>query len=320
MNFNYEITALEYSFVTCFLVLYLLYIGRTIWVAQALNSTARAVVVKFFLRTFYCGLLVVSLLGPFFGESEGEIVAQGRDIFVMMDVSKSMDAADVSPSRLEKAKFALQRLVEVLPENRFGLIIFSSDAFLQVPLTFDVDAFNLFLQALNTSQISASGTDVCQALDLAVAKHLNNTKAENTTKILLLITDGEDFGNCDRRMLAKIRQYGMHLLIVGIGTQTGEKIKTGNGFVKDEDGKAVITRLNSTYLRELAMTTNGQYFEIGAKINTMSDIQAAIGKIQGRLIDSRKVVVSSNKYRYFLLAALVLLLLDVLLTVTTFKI
>lgn len=320
MNFNYEITALEYFFIACFLVLYLFYIGRTIWVAQALDSTARAVVVKFFLRTFYCGLLVVSLLGPFFGESEGEIVAQGRDIFVMMDVSKSMDAADVSPSRLEKAKFELQRLVEVLPENRFGLIIFSSDAFLQVPLTFDVDAFNLFLQALNTSQISASGTDVCQALDLAVAKHLNNTKAENTTKILLLITDGEDFGNCDRRMLAKIRQYGMHLLIVGIGTQAGEKIKTGNGFVKDEDGKIVVTRLNSTYLRELAMTTNGQYFEIGVKINTMSDIQAAIGKIQGRLIDSRKVVVSSNKYRYFLLAALVLLLLDVLLTVTTFKI
>ena len=132
MNFNYEITALEYSFVTCFLVLYLLYIGRTIWVAQALNSTARAVVVKFFLRTFYCGLLVVSLLGPFFGESEGEIVAQGRDIFVMMDVSKSMDAADVSPSRLEKAKFELQRLVdEALGEHPDAVVFAGQLAFLR---------------------------------------------------------------------------------------------------------------------------------------------------------------------------------------------
>jgi len=320
MNFNHEITALEYLFIAFFLVLYMLYIGRTIWVAQALNTTARAVVVKFFLRTLYCGLLIASLLGPFFGETEGEIVAEGRDIFVMMDVSKSMDAADVAPSRLEKAKFELQRLVEVLPENRFGLIIFSSDAFLQVPLTFDASAFSLFLQALNTTQISASGTDVCQALNLAVAKHLNNTKAENKTKILLLITDGEDFGICDGRMLAQIRQYGMHLFIVGIGTQAGGKISVGNGFVKDEDGQTVVTRLKSTYLRELATITNGQYFEIGPKINTFADIQAAIGKIESRLIDSRKVVVSSNKYRYFLVAALILLVLDVLFTVTTFKV
>ena len=319
MNFNYELTIVEYLFIGSFLGLYLLYIGRTMWVARQLNTTARAVVVKFFLRTLYFGLLIVSVLGPFFGEPEREIMAEGKDIFVLVDVSKSMNANDVAPSRIEKVKFELQRLAAALSENRFGLIIFSSDAFLQLPLTFDLETFNLFSQSLNTSQTSNAGTDVCSAVELAVKKQLDNTKADNTTNILLLFTDGEDFGTCDRRLLAKIRQYGMHLFIVGIGTQTGGRIPEGNGFLKDENGQTVLTRLNGSYLRELATATNGNYFEINAQTNAMPELLTDINSVEGRLIDSRKVAVSSNKYRYFLVIALALLLLDVLITVTTFK-
>ncbi|TAF22828.1 MAG: VWA domain-containing protein [Runella slithyformis] len=320
MNFNYELTQVEYLFIGLFILLYLLYIGRTLWVARALGLAARAVVLKFFLRSLYFGLLIVSVLGPFFGEMEGEIVSKGKDVFVMVDISKSMDATDVAPTRLEKTKFELQQLIATLSQNRFGLISFSSDAFLQVPLTFDMGALGLFVQSLSTAQTSSAGTDVCQALALAVEKQLTNTKADNTTKILLLLTDGEDFGTCDRRLLTKIRQYGMHLIIVGVGTQTGGTVKVGPNLLKDEDGQVVITRLNGTYLRELAIATNGQYFEMSPKTSVLSNIRAAIDTVQGRLIDSRKVTVNSNKYRYFLVVALVLLLLDVLATVTTFQI
>ncbi|TAE89852.1 MAG: VWA domain-containing protein [Runella slithyformis] len=187
-------------------------------------------------------------------------------------------------------------------------------------LTMDMGALGLFVQSLSTAQTSSAGTDVCQALALAVEKQLTNTKADNTTKILLLLTDGEDFGTCDRRLLTKIRQYGMHLIIVGVGTQTGGTVKVGPNLLKDEDGQVVITRLNGTYLRELAIATNGQYFEMSPKTSVLSNIRAAIDTVQGRLIDSRKVTVNSNKYRYFLVVALVLLLLDVLATVTTFQI
>ena len=320
MNFNYELTIVEYLFIGLFLGLYLLYIGRTMWVARQLDTTARAVVVKFFLRTLYFGLLIVSVLGPFFGEPDRELIAEGKDIFVMVDVSKSMNANDVAPSRLEKIKFELQLLSTALSENRFGLIIFSSNAFLQLPLTFDLETFRLFSQSLNTSQTSNTGTDVCSAIELAVKKQLDNTKADNTTKILLLLTDGEDFGTCDRRLLAKIRQYGMHLFIVGVGTQRGSRIPEGNGFVKDENGETALTRLNSSYLRELVMATNGNYFEINAQTNAMPELLTAINSVEGRLINTRKVAVTSNKYRYFLVVALVLLLLDVLITVTTFRI
>jgi Ca-activated chloride channel homolog len=319
MNFNYELTAVEYIFMGTFLVLYVLYVGRTFLVARALGATARAVVIKFFLRATYFALLIVALLGPFFGEPERDIIAEGKDVMVLVDVSKSMDATDIQPSRLEKVKFELQRLTSSLGENRFGLIVFSASPFLQVPLTFDLSAFELFTQSLSTSQVSSTGTDICSALDLCLRKLLENPSA-NTSKIILLMTDGEDFGNCERKTLASIRQFGLNLFIVGIGTNTGGHIRQKGDWVKDENGQVVTTKLNSTYLRELAMATNGKYFEINNRTNAVSELVSAINSVESRLIDSRKVAVVSNKYRYFLLAALVLIALDVLVTVTTFQV
>lgn len=319
MNFNYELTLVEYIFIGIFLLFYGLYIGRTILVARALGTTARAVVIKFFLRTTYFSLMIVALLGPFFGEPERDIIAEGKDIMVLVDVSKSMDATDVQPSRLEKVKFELQRLIASLQENRFGLIIFSSSAFLQVPLTFDLNAFELFTQSLNTSQVSSTGTDICSALDLSLDKLIKNHTV-NTSKIILLLTDGENFGTCERKTLASIRQFDLKLMIIGIGTNGGGRIRQNAGWVKDESGQIVTTRLNSKYLRELAGATNGKYFEINNQANAIAEVVNAINSVENRLIDSRKVAVISNKYRYFLMAALVLIALDVLVTVSSFQI
>ncbi|MDF7816863.1 VWA domain-containing protein [Runella sp. MFBS21] len=319
MNFNYELTAIEHFFIGTFLLLYALYVGRTFWVARALGTTARAVVIKFFLRTTYFGLLIVALLGPFFGEPERDIIAEGKDVMVLVDVSKSMDATDVQPSRLEKVKFELQRLIASLQTNRFGLVVFATNPFLQVPLTFDLNAFELFTQTLNTSQMSSGGTDICSAIDLGVQKLIHN-KSLNTSKILLLFTDGEDFGNCERKTLTSIRQYDLQLVVVGIGTPNGGRIKDGNTWLRDDQKQVVVSRLNSTYLRELAMATNGKYFEINNQSNAISDVVDAINSVENRLIDSRKVAVVSNKYRYFLIAALVLILFDILVTVTTFQV
>jgi Ca-activated chloride channel homolog len=319
MNFNYELTLVEYIFIGVFLLFYGVYIGRTVLVARALDTTARAVVIKFFLRTTYFALMIVALLGPFFGEPERDIIAEGKDIMVLVDVSKSMDATDVQPSRLEKVKFELQRLIASLQENRFGLIVFSSSAFLQVPLTFDLGAFELFTQSLNTSQVGSTGTDICSALELSLEKLLQN-RAVNTSKIILLLTDGEDFGKCERKTLASIRQFDLKLMIVGIGTTLGGRIKQNQGWLKDDDGQIVTTRLNSNYLRELAKATNGKYFEINNQTNAIVEVVEAINSVENRLIDSRKVAVVSNKYRYFLMVALVLIALDILVTVSSFQV
>ena len=319
MNFNYELTLVEYIFIAAFLILYSVYIGRTLYVAKALGSTARGVVIKFFLRTTYVALLIVAVLGPFFGEPERDIIAEGKDIMVLVDVSKSMDATDVQPSRLDKVKFELQRLTTSLSGNRFGLMIFSSSPFLQVPLTFDLNAFSLFTQTLNTSQVSNHGTDICSALDLGVEKLVQN-RSTNTSKIILLLTDGENFGACERQTFTNIKKFDLKLMIVGIGTTNGGRIKEGTGWVKDDNDQIVTTRLNNAYLRELAKSTNGKYFEINSQQNAIGDVVDAINSVENRLIDSRKVAVVSNKYRYFLMVALVLIALDILVTVSTFQV
>lgn len=319
MNFNYELTLVEYIFIAAFLILYSVYIGRTLYVAKALGSTARGVVIKFFLRTTYVALLIVAILGPFFGEPERDIIAEGKDIMVLVDVSKSMDATDVQPSRLDKVKFELQRLTTSLSGNRFGLMIFSSSPFLQVPLTFDLNAFSLFTQTLNTSQVSNHGTDICSALDLGVEKLVQN-RSTNTSKIILLLTDGENFGACERQTFTNIKKFDLKLMIMGIGTTNGGRIKEGTGWVKDDNDQIVTTHLNNAYLRELAKSTNGKYFEINSQQNAIGDVVDAINSVENRLIDSRKVAVVSNKYRYFLMVALVLIALDILVTVSTFQV
>ncbi|WP_028521811.1 vWA domain-containing protein [Runella limosa] len=319
MNFNYELTLVEYIFIAAFLILYSVYIGRTLYVAKALGSTARGVVIKFFLRTTYVALLIVAILGPFFGEPERDIIAEGKDIMVLVDVSKSMDATDVQPSRLDKVKFELQRLSTSLSGNRFGLMIFSSSPFLQVPLTFDLNAFSLFTQTLNTSQVSNHGTDICSALDLGVEKLVQN-RSTNTSKIILLLTDGENFGACERQTFTNIKKFDLKLMIVGIGTTNGGRIKEGTAWVKDDNDQIVTTHLNNAYLKELAKSTNGKYFEINSQQNAIGDVVDAINSVENRLIDSRKVAVVSNKYRYFLMVALVLIALDILVTVSTFQV
>ena len=319
MNFNYELTLVEYVFIAAFLILYSVYIGRTLYVAKALGSTARGVVIKFFLRTIYIALMIIALLGPFFGEPERDIIAEGKDIMVMVDVSKSMDASDVQPSRLEKVKFEVQRLSTSLNGNRFGLMVFSSSPFLQAPLTFDLNAFYLFTQTLNTSLVSYTGTDICSTLDLGVEK-LTQNRSANTSKILLLFTDGENFGACERKTFSDIKKFDLKLIIVGVGTTNGGRIKDGSNWVKDENGQIVITHLNNAYLGDLAKSTNGNYFEISGQQNAIVDVIEAINSVENRLIDSRKVAVVSNKYRYFLMVALVLIALDILVTVSTFQV
>lgn len=319
MNFNYQFTAVEYLFIALFLLLYGVYIARVIWVARQLRVTARVIWIKFFFRTIYFALLIICLLGPFFGEPERDIIAEGKDIMVLVDVSKSMKSTDVQPSRFEKVKFELNRLVTSLPNNRFGMIVFSSSAFLQVPLTFDTEAFNLFIQALSLEQINSGGTNICAAIDMATQKLLYK-RDSNNSKIILLFTDGENFGTCERKTLSLIRQFDIHFLAVGVGTLTGGRIKDQQDWVRNDEGEIVVTKLNANYLRNLTMATNGHYFEINNQANSIADIIKNINEVENKLIDSRKVKIVSNKYRYFLAVALLMMIVDALSVITTFKI
>ena len=319
MFWNYPFSAVEYWGIACFGVAYAVYIGRTVLIARQLRSTNRAVFLKFFLRSVYLSLLVVSLLGPSFGEAAKDVLAEGRDIIMVTDVSKSMIASDVAPSRLEKVKFEIQRVADALPTDRLGLVCFSGMPFLQVPLTFDHSAFQLLLQMLSTNQTSSEGTDVCAALELATQKHLSSKANEHKSKVIVLFTDGENFGSCASSVGNKIRQYGLSLYVVGVGTDRGSVLKTGTVALKTADGSVVVSKLNRAFLQKVAATARGKYYEITDRHSDVPELIESIRGIEARLVDGRQVSVSSNKYYYFLGIALLLVLFDLTFMVRIFE-
>ncbi len=322
MTWLYTFTLTESILSALFLLLYIFYLVRVISTARTLHVGYANVFIKLFIRSAIFALIILSILGPSFGESKREVKSVGKDIFMLVDLSQSMNANDIQPTRLEKIKFELKNVVKAFNSDRLGVIIFSSEAFMQSPLTYDQNALNLFIETLNTGLVPNAGTDFGPALQMALDK-LNDEKSPLTqqkSKVIILISDGEDFGENTEEIAKEVESSGIKLFTLGIGTERGSKIRVRGGFKKDREGNDVVTKLESKSLKQLASQTNGQYFEINETNNDVSRLISTINKIEGELRDSRQVDVSANRYYYFLLAALVLLLFDVLTSIKVIRI
>ncbi len=312
----------EIVLIAAFLLLYGFYIARVINIAKRLNTPFRSVFIKVLLRTVYFTLFIIALLGPSFGGSKKEVKSIGKDIMICVDLSKSMDAFDIQPTRLEKIKHEMKKLVDAFNSDRIGVIIFGSEAFMQCPLTFDQNALNLFIETMNTGLVPVAGTDFGPPLRMALSKLEDESESNGQpkSKIIILISDGEDFGEETNEIARDIEQKDIKLFTLGVGTERGGNIYAGNGVKKDRDGRAVVTKLNSSSLRSLANKTDGQYFEINETRNDVSRLINTISKIEGELRDARYVDVTANKYFYFLAIAAFLLLVDILLNIRTVRI
>jgi Ca-activated chloride channel family protein len=233
-----------------------------------------------------------------------------------------MDAFDIQPTRLEKIKYELKKVVEAFNSDRIGIIIFGSEAFMQCPLTFDQNALNLFIETMNTNLVPVAGTDFGPALRMALRKlEEDKDKASQAkSKVIILISDGEDFGEETDEIAREVENKDIKLFTLGVGTDKGGNIYAGNGVKKDREGNSVVTRLNSRSLRALADKTGGQYFEINETKNDVSRLINTIGKIEGELRDARYVDVTANKYFYFLAVAAALFLIDILVNIRTVRI
>ncbi|MES2520076.1 MAG: VWA domain-containing protein [Bacteroidota bacterium] len=318
MNLTSEFSTTEQWFLVIFFILYLIYLGRIFWIARRLDVSAGSSVLKFLLRSVYFGLLLLALLNPSFGELKGTVKAQGKDIFLLIDVSKSMDATDIQPSRIEKAKFEINRFINHFDKDRVGLIVFSEDAFVLSPLTFDRNAINLFVPKINTNLLPGGGTNFTPALELAVSK-LSKTKSKTQSKVIILISDGENFGGDNKPLISQIRQKGINFFVVGVGTANGITLRDGKSFKKDENGNIVVTKLASASLKKIAADTRGNYLEINTVSNSFNELITKVEDISTNLIDERQIDVIANKYFYFLIIALFLLGIDVFFTIRTFQ-
>ncbi len=323
MTWYQTLTLLEILFGLLFLGLYAGYLYRVWRVAQFFKQRPHAIWFKFVLRNLYVALLLIALMGPSFGAMKKEIKTIGKDVYIAVDLSASMDATDVQPSRLEKAKYEIQRLISRFNSDRIGLLIFSDEAFVQSPLTYDQNALKLYTHTLRTSLVPHTGTNYAPVLQLALDKLSRPTSSkevEQKARILVLVSDGENFGADVEELAEVLSREHIRVFALGIGTTAGSTIPAQQGFKKDRTGKTVHTSLNASPLIQLAETTGGEYFEVSDRISETSRLVSAINRIEGELRESKTIDVTANKYIYPLALAFVLILLDILITVKLIQI
>ena len=322
MNLLKELSQTEYLYITAFIVFYLGYSIRIFFISKKIKIGIPRLFLKFMLRSAYFTLFIIALLGPSFGDIKKEIKAIGKDVYIAIDLSNSMDANDISPTRLEKIKFELSKGLKFLNSDRVGLIVFSEDAFVQCPLTYDHNTVKLFLETLSTKLLSSGGTVMNAPLTLAYSKFASNiSSTTDQAKVLILVTDGEEFSNSSYiETIKKIKKAGIKLVILGIGTEKGGRIVIDNSFKRNNLGEYIISKLNAIKLKEISELADGKYFEITHETNEIKSMFVHISKLEGTFKGSKKIESVANKYFYFLFIALVLVIIDVLVTVKTIKI
>lgn len=317
-----EIGELEISLIVIFVIAYIFYLLRLFAVVKGVKKMAIPLIGKFFLRSAAFALLILALLGPYKKEHKGKAEAkiESKDIFIALDLSLSMDATDVPPSRIGRVKHELNKLISHFRGENIGLIIFSSQAYLQSPLTFDGNYLKMVLDGVKTGLVPSKGTDFFYPLQMALEKHKENSEVSSSAKVILLISDGEDFGDEAESIVDEIKKENIKLFALGVGTSKGSKIPYRSGFKKDKDGKDVVSKLNASDLKKLARLTSGNYYELGTSINQIPQLIDDLEDIKGEVRKSKTVDKPLDlQYHSLLLIAMIIIVIDALVSFKVLK-
>ena len=257
-------------------------------------------------------LVALALAGPRFGTKLREVEREGVDLVIALDVSLSMQAQDVAPSRLERAKNEIKKLLGELRGDRVGLVLFAGDAFIQCPLTIDYSAVRLFLDVAEPSLIPTPGTDFGAAVRTAVEAfdvHGNEQPGERT-RALLIVSDGENHVPEAAAVAEDARRAGVVLFTVGVGETEGAPIPISQGggrttYKKDREGRTVATRLEEAALRELA--ENGAYYRVARTSSSLPDLVADLSRLERTTFGAETFEEYEEQYQWPLALALLLL-------------
>jgi Ca-activated chloride channel homolog len=262
--------------------------------------------------------LILAMARPTFGTEIEVVQPVGAEIALVIDVSLSMDAQDVLPSRLERAKFDLQELATRLEGNAIGILIFAKESFPYMPMTVDTDATNIFLRNLSTNALTVQGTGIANAL--LQASQLFDDNPE-TPSLIVLVSDGENHEGDLNEATTTLNQLGIAVYTLGYGTSDGGIIPLydiqGNllGSKADSTGAIVITRLDETVLQNIATQTNANYLQMTNNTDITPLVNALTEAGQGELseqIQERPI----EQFSWFVLVALLCLTLVILLPET----
>jgi Ca-activated chloride channel family protein len=256
--------------------------------------------------------IVLGQSRPQFGAKLTESKLEGSDIMIALDVSNSMNAEDIKPNRIERAKMALLKLADKLNGDRIGIIIFAGDAFVQLPLTNDYGAARMFISNVSTNMIEKQGTAVSAALDLAMKSFQSESKAG---KSILIISDGENHEEGALELASEAAKQGFVIHSIGMGQPQGAPIPVYNQFGqrdywKDKDGNTVISKLNENMLMQLAKAGNGIYVRASTSSAGLNALYDEIQKMEKQKHESKQYAEYNEQFQYFFGIALLFLFLE----------
>ena len=277
------------------------------------NRSRSKPILKIFMLILGIACLIVALVNPKIGSKMETVKREGVDIVFAIDVSKSMEAEDIAPSRIEKSKQLVSQILNSLGSDRVGIIAYAGGAVPQLPITTDYSAAKMFLQALNTDMISSQGTAISDAIELATTYYDDD---QQTNRVLFIISDGEDHEGNVEDIAEKAAEEGIRIFTIGVGTEKGGPIPIKrNGVVQnykqDNQGETVITKLNPATLKEIAAATNGSYIEGGVTSDVVDDVLDELQNIEKTEFEAKQFADYKSQFQWFLGIALALFFLDI---------
>lgn len=265
--------------------------------------------VKFWLLQAALALIIVMLARPQLGTKISHEKRQGIETIIAMDISNSMLAQDVTPSRLDRCKMMVENLVDNFTDDKIGLIVFAGDAFVQLPITSDYVSAKMFLSEIEPSLIATQGTDIATAINMAANSF---TQQQGVGKAIIVITDGEDHEGGALEAAKAAKKKGMRVYVLGVGSDKGAPIPLGNGdYMKDRTGNTVMTKLNEEMCRQIAEAGGGAYIHVDNNTNAQRQLDNELAKLSKKEMQSTIYSDYDEQFQAFGIIAIILLILEI---------
>ena len=247
---------------------------------------------------------------PQFGSKLKEQTSQGIEMMLVVDISNSMLAEDFAPNRLDRTRYAIDKLFASLNQDRVGMVVFAGEAKVQLPITTDYRMARSFTKRISPTLVSVQGTEIGQALNLASLSFSQNRDAG---KVMILITDGETHDSAALDAAKRAAEQGIKIFAIGIGTPEGAPVKLDGEFIKDENDEMVVSRLNEELLQQITAATGGGYIRATNASFGLEEIVDQIDKMEKGELTSLRFEEYNEQFQWILAIAAVLLLLEALL-------
>lgn len=270
-------------------------------------------ILKFLIVIIGLSAVIIALANPRLGTKMETIKREGIDIVFALDVSKSMLAEDVAPNRLEKSKQIINQIINNLQGDRIGLIAYAGSAYPILPMTSDYSIGKMYLQNANTNMLSSQGTALNQAINQAI----NYFDDDQQSKLLILISDGEDHGDDSKEALEIAKEKGIKIVTISVGTTKGGQIpikENGKvlGYKKDSNGEIVVTKMNAESLKLIAEATKGKYLDGNNTKSVVDNLQTVLNSIEKNESETQQIAEFKSQYQWFLGLGFLLLFIDLL--------